>query len=110
MAQLDLSKLSLNKGATPTAALAARRRRKWIKWGVIAVLVAAAIGAIGYRSAHAPAEVEFATVTTAFPTQAYTLLNATGRVVAARKAAVSTKATGRLEFLGVQEGSMVKAG
>lgn len=110
MAQLDLSKLSLNKGATPTAALAARRRKKWIKWGVITVLIAAAIGAVAYRSANAPAEVEFATVTTAFPTQSYTLLNATGRVVAARKAAVSTKATGRLEFLGVQEGSVVKAG
>jgi RND family efflux transporter MFP subunit len=37
-------------------------------------------------------------------------LNATGRVSAQRKAAVSTKATGRLEYLGVQEGSIVKAG
>lgn len=110
MANADLSKLSLQKGATPAAALAARRRRKWIKWGVITAVVLALIGAMAWRSANAPAEVELGTVTTAYPTQAYTLLNATGRVVAARKAAVSTKATGRLEFLGVQEGSVVKAG
>jgi RND family efflux transporter MFP subunit len=49
-------------------------------------------------------------VTTAYPTQAIALLNATGHVVAWRKAAVSTKATGRLEWLGVQEGSRAKEG
>ncbi len=110
MAQADLAKLSLNKGATPSATLAARRRRKWIKWGFAAGVIALVVALLALRSANAPAEVELGTVTTAFPTQAYTLLNATGRVVAARKAAVSTKATGRLEFLGVQEGSVVKAG
>lgn len=110
MAHADLAKLSLNKGAPATAALAARRQRKWIRWGTGGAVVVLAIGALALRNANAPAEVELGTVTTAFPTQAYTLLNATGRVVAARKAAVSTKATGRLEFLGVQEGSVVKAG
>ncbi len=110
MAQVDLSKLSLNKGAPASAQLAARRRRKWIKWGVIGVLFVGAATALIVRRANAPIEVELGTVTTAYPTQGFTLLNATGRVVAARKAAVSTKATGRLEFLGVQEGSVVKAG
>ena len=110
MAQVDLSKLSLNKGTPASAQLAARRRRKWIKWGVIGVLVVGAPAALVVRRANAPIEVELGTVTTAFPTQGFTLLNATGRVVAARKAAVSTKATGRLEYLGVQEGSVVKAG
>jgi RND family efflux transporter MFP subunit len=38
------------------------------------------------------------------------VLNATGRVVAARRASVSSKGTGRLEWLGVQEGQMVKEG
>ena len=38
-----------------------------------------------------------------------TALNATGYVVAQRKAAVASKATGRLEWLGVIEGSAVKA-
>ena len=45
-----------------------------------------------------------------YPSQAYTLLNATGYVVAQRKAAVASKATGRLEWLGVREGSRVKEG
>src|SRR6185503_21295630 len=62
------------------------------------------------RSANAPVAIETATVTTAYPTQSFTDLNATGRVAAWRKAAVSTKATGRLEWLGVQEGSRVKQG
>jgi RND family efflux transporter MFP subunit len=44
------------------------------------------------------------------PSQALTLLNATGYVVAQRKAAVASKATGRLEWLGVLEGSEVRAG
>ena len=38
------------------------------------------------------------------------MLNATGYVVAQRKAAIASKATGRLEWLGVAEGSRVKAG
>jgi RND family efflux transporter MFP subunit len=54
--------------------------------------------------------VETATVTTAYPTQSIAVLNATGHVVAWRKAAVSTKATGRLEWLGVEEGTRVKEG
>ncbi len=54
--------------------------------------------------------VETATVSQAYPSQAYTLLNATGYVVAQRKAAVASKATGRLEWLGVREGSQVRAG
>jgi len=37
------------------------------------------------------------------------MLNAAGYVVPERKAALSSKATGRLEWLGVQEGSRVKA-
>src|SRR5690606_38096078 len=41
---------------------------------------------------------------------AYTVLNATGHVVAQRKAAVASKATGRLEWLNVREGSQVRAG
>ena len=44
------------------------------------------------------------------PSQQFVLLNATGYVVAQRKAAISSKATGRLEWLGVAEGSRVKAG
>jgi RND family efflux transporter MFP subunit len=104
----DLSKLSIDRGAK---SFAPRRRRRWLnKWTIGALVAGLLVGVMAYRNATAPAAVETATVTTAYPTQAITLLNATGRVVAWRKAAVSTKATGRLEWLGVQEGSRVKAG
>jgi len=51
-----------------------------------------------------------ASVSMSYPSQAYTELNATGYVVAQRKAAVASKATGRLVWLGVEEGSRVKEG
>lgn len=69
---------------------------------VIAVVVAARL--------TGPQTVQTATVTTAYPSQNYTLLNATGYVVPQRKAAVASKAQGRLEWLGVLEGSRVKQG
>ncbi len=104
----DLSKLSIDR---ESKSFAPRRRRKWLnKWTIGALAAIVIGGVVALRSANAPVAVETATVTTAYPSQSITLLNATGRVVAYRKAAVSTKATGRLEWLGVQEGSRVKAG
>ncbi len=50
------------------------------------------------------------TVASAYPSLNYTVLNATGYVVPQRKAALASKAQGRLEWLGVLEGSRVKAG
>lgn len=55
-------------------------------------------------------EVEVASVTQLYPSQTFTLLNASGYVVAQRKAAVASKVTGRLVSLSVEEGSKVKAG
>ena len=45
-----------------------------------------------------------------FPSRALTILNASGYVVAQRKAAVSSKATGRIEHLYVEEGRFAKQG
>src|SRR5450631_1177330 len=108
MSAPDLSKLTIDRGAksfVPT------RKRRWLnKWTIAAAVVILVVAAMSLRAARAPATVELATVTTAYPTAAITLLNATGRVAAWRKAAVSTKATGRLEWLGVQEGTRVKEG
>jgi RND family efflux transporter MFP subunit len=55
-------------------------------------------------------EVATATVAKLYPAQAYAVLNASGYAVAQRKAAVSSKSTGRLAFLGVEEGSRVEKG
>jgi RND family efflux transporter MFP subunit len=70
---------------------------------VLAIIAIAVMGRIGGK-----ASVDTVTVAQAYPAQNYTLLNATGYVVAQRKAALSSKATGRLEWLGVLEGSRVK--
>jgi RND family efflux transporter MFP subunit len=55
-------------------------------------------------------EVSVTVAAKVYPAQAYTVLNASGYVVAQRKAAVSSKSTGRLVYLGVEEGSRVKKG
>lgn len=57
-----------------------------------------------------PIEVQTIKVVRMYPAQALTLLNASGYVVAQRKAAVSSKATGRLATLKVEEGQRVKSG
>jgi RND family efflux transporter MFP subunit len=70
--------------------------------------VLGALAFAGWTAFGGARTVETAAVTTAYPSQAVTLLNATGYVVAQRKAAVASKATGRLEWLGVMEGSRVR--
>lgn len=85
-----------------------RRRRRLVP-ALFAVVLAAAAGSYWYFF-QARMGVQAATVVQVFPSQKYTLLNATGYVVPQRKAAVASKATGRLEWLGVAEGSRVEAG
>ncbi|HET9580544.1 MAG TPA: efflux RND transporter periplasmic adaptor subunit [Usitatibacter sp.] len=104
----DLSKLAIDRSA---GAAGVRRRRRWVNpWTILLVVAVAVAAGLLARARMAPPVVEVASATTAYPSQTFTVLNATGRVAAYRKAAVSTKATGRLEWLGVQEGSRVKAG
>jgi len=101
----DLSKLRIDRSAAPVVS---RRRRRWLWWGGILLLLAIAGGWFALQ----PRAVTVLTtsVVTTYPSQQFVLLNATGYVVAQRKAAISSKATGRLEWLGVAEGSRVKAG
>jgi len=77
-------------------------------WTLVVVLLV--IAGLVVRSRSAAQQVEFATVAAAYPSTSVAILNATGRVVAQRRASVSSKGTGRLEWLGVQEGQMVKEG
>jgi HlyD family secretion protein len=104
-AQPDLSKLRIDRNLAPVVS---RRRRRWFWWGGI-LLVLAAAGAWFALQPRA-VTVQTTSVVTTFPSQQFVLLNSTGYVVAQRKAAISSKATGRLEWLGVAEGSRVKAG
>jgi len=107
-ASASLERLAIDRSAP----LVPRRRRPlWKRWWFWTVVIALVVAAALYgRSRSAPAAVEFATVAAAYPSASVSVLNATGRVVAARRASVSSKGTGRLEWLGVQEGQMVKEG
>jgi RND family efflux transporter MFP subunit len=103
----DLSRLKIDRGAG--GAIVSHKKRPGFL--TIAIIIALLVLAGGfYFWSSNTVEVESATVTTAYPSQSFTLLNATGYVVAQRKAAVASKATGRVEWLGVTEGSRVKAG
>ena len=103
----SLQQLSIDRSAAPL-----RRRRPLWKRGWVWLLAAAVIALVaGFVSRQGrPVAVEIATVALAYPSQAIAVLNATGRVSAARRASVSSKATGRLEWHGVQEGQRVTEG
>jgi len=75
---------------------------------IAALILAVVIAIIILRSGAIT--IETTTVNLVYPTQSFTLLNASGYVVAQRKAAVASKTTGRLEWIGVEEGSLVKSG
>ena len=100
----DLSTLRIERSAQ-----APRKKRPWGKLLLLLIVVVAG-AAFALSRFGGPVPVETVTVATVFPSQNFTLLNATGYVVPQRKAALSSKATGRLEWLGVLEGSRVKAG
>lgn len=103
MAATDLGKLKIDRGS------AAPTRRRRIRWWMVLVAVALVAGAV-IAFMPRPVAVQTASVVTRYPAQQLTLLTASGYVVAQRKAAVATKATGRLEQLNVQEGSRVRKG
>ncbi|MBI1920867.1 MAG: efflux RND transporter periplasmic adaptor subunit [Geobacter sp.] len=107
MPPTDLSKLKIEK-ESPLKTARPRKKRLLI-W--VGGAVALAVVLLMLAKFFAPAvEVETVTVSQVYPSQTFTLLNASGYVVAQRKAAVASKTTGRLEWLGVEEGSRVKAG
>jgi HlyD family secretion protein len=107
MAQDDLNRLTIDKERYSAAPKKRKGGRFWaLVCMVIALLVLVAWKLVLNRSV----EVEVATVSLVYPSQTFSLLNASGYVVAQRKAAVSSKATGRLDWLGVEEGSVVRAG
>lgn len=107
MAQEDLSQLKIDK--TPVAARPVRRRS--MRYWIAGLVLAAVMLVLYFGGILRPAvEVRVVSVQRTYPSQAFTLLNASGYVVAQRKAAVASKATGRLVWVGVEEGSRVRKG
>jgi len=101
----DLSKLKIDKSRVVTGTQKKRRLIYWVLL-IVAVLV---LGFLYVEGVFTPAiQVQVATVSQIYPSQAFTVLNASGYVVAQRKSALASKVTGRLIWLGVEEGSFVK--
>ena len=101
----DLSSLRIER-----APLSAPSRR-WGRWVVLLVLLAAAGGGTWWWSQRVvPLEVEVAQVSQrAVGTQA-SVLNASGYVTARRRATVSSKVTGKVIEVNVEEGMAVREG
>lgn len=102
----DLSKLRIDKGGETAPGKGGKRRLR--RAAVIAAIVCALIAAyLAFPSSHA---VTAGKAAMTYPSRALTLLTASGYVVADRKASLATKATARLVWIGVEEGSRGKAG
>ncbi|MEK7776366.1 MAG: efflux RND transporter periplasmic adaptor subunit [Planctomycetota bacterium] len=107
MLQNDISKLKIDK----TRTMQHRRAHQKTSVRIAGAAFLLLLGFVLYRLAFDPVvTVKVATVSQMYPAQAFTLLHASGYVVAQRKAAVASKATGRLVWLGVEEGSTVTKG
>jgi RND family efflux transporter MFP subunit len=101
----DLSALRIEREPLDT------RSRGWVKWIVLLLFLGAAGGGAAYWfKRDRPITVEVATVTErAAGTQA-SVLNANGYVTARRRATVSSKVTGKVVEVNVEEGMAVHEG
>ncbi len=104
----DLDRLRIDRAAGGFQPAGSRRLGLIL---ALAGLVLAGLAALYFWGPLSPAQEVVVTVAAkVYPAQAYTALNASGYVVAQRKAAVSSKSTGRLAQLSVEEGSRVRKG
>jgi RND family efflux transporter MFP subunit len=105
MANEDLSKLKIDK----TKIAFRPKKRKTITYLVLIVLGLLVLGWLYAKGVFVPSvQVQVVSVSQVYPSQAFTVLNASGYVVPQRKAALASKVTGRLVWLGVEEGNRVK--
>lgn len=100
----ELAALKIERPAGPTP-------KPWLKWVVLLVLlVAAGYSAWVYASRPTPVEVETAAVTQRAAGAQAAVLNASGYVTARRRATVSSKITGKVVEVNVEEGMAIREG
>lgn len=103
----DISKLKIEK--SPATFRTGRHKKLFYLLGALFATILA--GFLYLEGILMPAvSVEVVSVMQIYPSQAFTLLNASGYVAAQRKAAVASKVTGLLVSINVEEGSRVKKG
>src|SRR6266513_1721683 len=105
----DLTALRINRSTEPSAAAFPRRARRWLTLGLpaAAIVVLAAVLSISGGALGSALPVHLTPATMVSPIRSGAVLVASGYVVAQRKAAVASKGTGRLVYLGVREGHVI---
>ena len=106
----DLSSLRINRGAPESNGTGGSKKNFILYSSIGAVLIIGAAILLLSGGMSSAEQIETATVSLTYPSQANTVLTASGYVVAQRKASVASKGTGRLEYLGVIEGDRVTKG
>lgn len=102
-----IAKLKISdEGRFPVASR--KRRFVWVLIPMVILLIAVLLWQQGVLTPAVTVRASSAGLI--YPSQVITEFNASGYVVAQRKAAVASKGTGRIVFLGVQEGSRVREG
>jgi len=108
----DLSDLRIDKSKRENQATPPGRKKLYFRIGIVAVAVLVILILTGVWDAISSraVAVKVTTATLRDPAQSSAVLTSNGYVVAQQKAAIASKATGRLVYLGVVEGDAVSKG
>lgn len=106
---IDLSDLRINRNKQDYEE-DARKKKKTIINIIIFLFVIAAVYGVYKLVFKDAVKVSVVTVNFTYPSSSSSLLTASGYIVPQRKASIASKGTGRLVYLGVEEGDKVKKG
>jgi RND family efflux transporter MFP subunit len=104
----DLSFLKINRSNPHSGNTDSKK--KTVLYSVLGIMVIVVVIVLLMQSSPAVKTVDIGTAALTTQAQESSILTASGYVVAQRKAAVASKGTGRLEYLGVIEGDRVTKG
>lgn len=107
--RVDLSKLKIDR-AEVAPANGLPRHRYWLLIYVGSTIFLGLAAFFFFKTMSGGEVIELTTVSIVSASQANALLTASGYVVAQRKASIASKATGRIVYLGFEEGDQVKRG